>query len=43
LSFGERWMGVFQLKRYFGSPVSGEGLMSFCSRVDLRMRKRFPP
>ena len=35
-------MGVFQLKRYLGSPAFGDGLMSFCSRVDLRMRKRLP-
>ena len=37
------WIGVFQLKRYLGSPAFGDGLMSLLSRVDLRMRKRLPP
>src|SRR6266496_2507374 len=40
---GERWIGAFQLKRYFGSPSFGAGFTSLISRVDLRVRKTQPP
>jgi hypothetical protein len=40
---GDRWIGVFQLKRYFGSFAFGAGLMSLSSSVDLEMRNRLPP
>src|SRR3954471_19404407 len=37
-SFGLRWIGVFQLNRYGGSPAPGSGLIDFSSPVEICRR-----